>query len=64
MLNSLYIVWPIMLFLTNRFFLSISNATFWEDSVVISIWGLLVISFVVAWIISMIIAVIIKLIRL
>ena len=63
-LNSLYIVWPIMLFLTNRFFLSISNATFWEDSVVISIWGLLVISFVVAWIISMIIAVIIKLIRL
>ena len=62
-LNCLYFVWPIMLFLTNKFFLNISSATFWEDSVVISIWGLLVISFVVAWIISMVITVIIKLIR-
>ena len=63
-LNCLYFIWPIMLFLSNIFLQSISNGTFWKDSVVISIWGLLVISFVVAWIVSMIFAVILKLIRL
>lgn len=63
-LNCLYFMWPIMLFLSNIFLQSISNGTFWKDSVVISIWGLLVISFVVAWIVSMIFAVILKLIRL
>lgn len=63
-LNCLYFIWPIMLFLSNIFLQSISNGTFWKDSLVISIWGLLVISFVVAWIVSMIFAVILKLIRL
>lgn len=61
-LNSLYFMWPIGMFLIYKLF-SVSNVKISEDAIVLSMWALLVISFVVAWIISMVIAVIIKLIN-
>ena len=61
-LNCLYFMWPIGMFLIYKLF-SVSNVKISEDAIVLSMWALLVISFVVAWIISMVIAVIIKLIK-
>ena len=55
-------MWPIGMFLIYKLF-SVSNVKISEDAIVLSMWALLVISFVVAWIISMVIAVIIKLIK-
>lgn len=61
-LNCLYFMWPIGMFLIYKLF-RVSNVKISEDAIVLSMWALLVISFVVAWIISMVIAVIIKLIK-